>query len=282
MVRIIYLIVPLVFILVVFFTYRENNKLEISQIEVEDKNIPESFSGFRIVHLSDLHNKFFGRRQECLIEKIRSLNPDLIVFTGDLVDKNYYNENAGLELLARAKKIAPTYFAVGNNDLWSGHWEELKGKINALDVDILTEESRELVRRGESVVLVGVNDLLSSPGGEEYPEEVVSEKLDQALAGVKEDTYKILIIHRPQYLDTFNHFGLNLVLAGHTHGGQIRLPFIGGLIAPEQLLFPKYSAGLYKKGSTTLIINRGLGNSFLPQRLFNRPEVGLIILQRKN
>jgi predicted MPP superfamily phosphohydrolase len=267
---------------VVFLAYllvQENNKLEITRFKVADSQLPEGFTGFRIVHLSDLHNKSFGLRQEELVSKVTALEPDIIVFTGDLLDEMEYNKEAGFTFVQRLQKIAPLYFVPGNNDLILQDWQQIRQKIEALGAKVLTEEVLKINRSKESITLIGINDLLSVPNGEDIPRQVIKNKLDE-ISARRLPGYKILLVHRPQFLDVYSDYRFDLVLAGHTHGGQVRLPKVGGLIAPGQWFFPKYTAGLYEEETTKLIVNRGLGNSIIPQRLFNRPEIGLITLTR--
>jgi hypothetical protein len=180
-------------------------------------------------------------------------------------------------LIEKINHLAPIYFVPGNHEWASGKVNELETELSNLGVTVLRDELLTITRGKEKIQLLGLDDL----GGirnRNLKLKMIERKLNKVVTPLSKDSFKILLIHRPHFLKNYAHSGVNLVFAGHAHGGQIRLPFIGGLVAPEQGLFPRFTAGLYRQQETKLIVNRGLGNSLIPQRLFNRPEIGLIIL----
>lgn len=283
------------------FLYFENNALTVNNINVELERLPQEFNGYTIVQLSDLHGKYFGKNQENLVRIIRRANPDLIVYTGDLIDSRRYNreysrhhnEDAGLELMRQATKIAPVYYVPGNHEWRTGDFTFLEKRLRENKVRVL-RNSLEEIKRGQSEILImGIDDPTfhsKQAEGEqitadliralENEEEKISVELLGRLMGRTNDSeLKILLAHRPELFPTYSRYDIDLIFSGHFHGGQVRVPFKGGLIAPNQGLFPRYTAGKYKDGNSTLIVSRGLGNSIFPQRLFNRPEVVVVNLK---
>jgi uncharacterized protein len=261
----------LVFLL---FLYFQNNAITITEYEEISSNLPEEFDGFKIIQLSDLHSKEFGKS---LPNKVREANPNIIVFTGDLVDRKNYDEDVSLKLMEELMKIAPVYFVTGNHEAWSGKFNSLEEKLVASGVHVL-RDSHEIIRvKEDEIILIGIDDPAMTSGA--YSEfAAVKSSLEDALHGVA-DQYKILLSHRPEMFSLYTSFNIDLIFSGHAHGGQIRLPFIDGLVAPNQGFFPKYTAGKHQEAKSTMVINRGLGNSIIPQRLFNRPEIVIVTLR---
>ncbi|MCA0972118.1 metallophosphoesterase [Halobacillus litoralis] len=249
--------------------YIEDNILSETEIIVTDQELPEAFDGYKIVHLSDLHSKWFGEDQKRLIERVEEQNPDLIVFTGDLLDRSRNQLEPGVTLLTQLKNTAPVYFVTGNHERGSGKTKELIEELEAQEVHVLRNESLELQRKGEVISLAGVEDPTFSGS--------FSERVVQTLSG---ESYTILLSHRPEFFSLYQEQGADLVFSGHAHGGQFRVPFIGGLVAPGQGVFPAYTSGKHEEVGTTMIVSRGLGNSIFPQRLFNRPEIVSVELKK--
>lgn len=251
------------------FCYVQNNALVTTKLEIESSNIPKAFNGYRIVQLSDLHGKSFGPNQDRLIQRVKKSEPDLIVFTGDLVDAKRYDPGPGLTLLKKLSTLAPVYIISGNHEWWSGRWEELREEVGETGAFLLEDDAVTITENGEEIGLLGVDD----PAGGDVPAVLQSVE--------KKKGFNILLSHRPELFSDYAASGMDLVLSGHAHGGQVRLPFIGGLVAPDQGMFPEYTEGLYKDGDTNMVVNRGLGNSIIPLRIFNRPEVVEITLLAK-
>ena len=255
-----------------------NTALELNTYTVTSARLPECFDGYRIAHVSDLHNTEIGRDNEKLLAMLRDADPDMIAITGDLIDSRSTNAEIALNFIREAVKIAPCYYVTGNHEARISEYDELKEAMKAAGVTVLEDAQTEISLTGESITLIGVNDpshqtdyLFSDA------ECVMNAKLEELHAD--SDGYTILLSHRPELFDTYADHGMDLVLSGHAHGGQFRLPFIGGLVAPNQGLFPEYDAGIYTDGNTNMLVSRGVGNSILPFRINNRPEVILIELQ---
>lgn len=244
--------------------YLDNNLVTLTKITVTINDLPESFKGFRIAQVSDLHNASFGDSNKRLIAVLKKSKPDIIVITGDLIDARKTDTEVALKFVESAVGIAPVYFVTGNHELQAKEaYKNLKTQMIASGAISLSDEKTYIERENEKIALIGINDCSSAAD------------LDQKLTGLMDDdgTYHILLSHRPEHFDVYSACGLNVAFTGHTHGGQIRLPFIGGLFAPGQGYFPKYDAGLYKNGDFNMIVSRGLGNSSFPLRVNNFPEV---------
>lgn len=253
-----------------FFIW-QNNDIVTTEIELVDEDIPQAFDGFRILQVSDLQGKSFGSSQERLLGFSAECKPDIIVITGDLMDGHSNNLEAAMDFAGKAADIAPVYFVSGNHEWLSGRYDELCERLKNAGVVVLDNSHIALEKDRDIIELLGLKDP-TFEGEAVFTEE---------LARLAEETsgFRILLSHHPEYIDTYAANGINLVLSGHAHGGQIRLPFIGGLFAPGQGWFPKYTSGLYEVGNTSLVVSRGLGNSVFPLRVFNRPELVVVTLR---
>lgn len=234
----------------------------------------------RLVVISDLHSASFGEGQEVLLEMIAAQNPDLILLAGDIVEDNL-PEDAGYLFLQNVVEIAPTYYVMGNHEFWSGFAGGIRHEATKLGVNVLRNEMGEVFVGEQSVAIYGIDD----------PEFVKYEHRDGddwavALQNLWNessfDGFKILISHHPEQVELFKRFDFDLIVSGHTHGGQVRIPFLlNGLAAPDQGFFPKYAGGEYVLDEeTTLIVSRGTVVNFYP-RVFNRPEVVVIDILQK-
>lgn len=256
--------IVLLLALLIIFLYSENNLISISKINIKSEKVPKSFQGYKIVHLSDFHNKSFLNYGNRVAEKVKSLNPDIIVFTGDLIDSRKYKEEVSLDFMKELVKIAPVYYVNGNHEIRSGKFPSLEQGLKEIGVNILRNTNESITKNGEEVYIMGIEDPLYKP---------LEETLEGAIKNLQHSSFKILLAHRPEYISEYSSYNIDMVFSGHAHGGQVRLPFIGGLAAPGQGIFPKYTNGKYELGGTTMIVSRGLGNSIFPQRLFNRPQI---------
>ncbi|WP_054743251.1 metallophosphoesterase [Cellulosilyticum ruminicola] len=273
---------------VVYFIDYNNNHIEIARYNIQSSKIPESFSGYRIVHLSDLHSKYFGSEQEKLVGQIKAQHPNIIVVTGDLVDGKTKFQEPCLTLMKKLVDIAPTYYTYGNHEallLYEEAYQSYFKNIEALGVHIMNSKSVILTNETEETInLIGVPDPIAIPLPNDIfyysdQEERTKILLENTLSLVPhQENYTILLCHRPEYINTYSNFPVDLALCGHTHGGQVRLPIIGALYASGQGFFPKYDTGLFKKDQLTLIISSGLGSSSIPFRILDFPEIGVLTL----
>lgn len=261
------------------WTFWGNTALMASTITISSNRIPPAFSGFRIAQISDLHNAEFGENNETLLKLISDHAPDIIVITGDLVDCERTDIAIALAFVKEAVQIAPVYYVTGNHEAALSQYDELKAGLELVGAVVLEDEAVQLEHNGETVSLIGLSDPDFPITGDVFGEvpAMVSTKLDN-MADV-ENYYTILLSHRPELFETYVNCQIDLVFSGHAHGGQFRLPFIGGLVAPHQGLFPKYDAGLYTDGATNMVVSRGIGNSIIPLRFNNRPEIVFVELK---
>ena len=255
-----------------------NSALELNTYTINSPLLPDGFDGFRIAHVSDLHNTEIGKDNEKLLAMLQDAEPDIIAITGDLIDSRNTDVEVALQFIREAVKIAPCYYVTGNHESRISEYSVLKAGMETAGVVILEDARTEISLGGETITLIGVNDpsfRTNDLSGDSVT--VMDAKLTQ-LHG-DDNEFTILLSHRPELFDTYVQNNIDLVLSGHAHGGQLRLPFIGGLVAPHQGMFPEYDAGLYTEENTNMIVSRGVGNSIFPFRINNRPEVILIELQ---
>ena len=271
-------VVAAILLALVIWTAWGNTALELNTYTVSSGRLPEAFDGYSIAHVSDLHNTEMGKNNEKLLDILREAEPDMIAITGDIIDSRNTNVEIALEFTQAAMEITPCYYVTGNHEARVSEYDELKAGLIEQGVVVLDDERIELELSDETIALLGVND----PSFEtDYlfgdSETVMQSKLQEISDA--ENEFTILLSHRPELFEVYADNNMDLVLSGHAHGGQFRLPFVGGLVAPNQGLFPKYDAGLYTDENTNMIVSRGIGNSILPFRFNNRPEVILIELK---
>ncbi len=250
-------------------------RLEVTHFDISSCELPKSFDGYKIVHLSDAHSDTVPN----LINVIEKEKPDLIVCTGDMTDDDKRSFNPTVHLIKKLVKIAPVFMVTGNHDLWRHDFSELEKCLKDLGARFLNNE-RVILKRGNEVIsLSGIGDPVALTG------ERITEKIEKAKQELgKFDGYDILLFHRANLFELLAGNGFNLVLSGHMHGGHVRLPFFGGMVSPktsvlsDNMLRPKYFAGAYTYSDMTMLVSRGLGNPMLLPRIFNRPELISITL----
>ncbi|MGN0135278.1 metallophosphoesterase [Anaerotignum sp.] len=246
------------------FLYWQNNGLMLTKMTYRG-DIPASFNGYKILQVADLQNKIFGKNQEPLLRKIEQSSPDIIVLTGDLLDRNRTDVDVAMDFIKEIVDIAPVYFVSGNHEHQSGEWERLADEMVAAGVTILDNGKSIIQRNGDTITVLGLADKKVN---------LYYDKILHTLMAGQEDCFNILLSHRPELFETYAAEGVDLVFTGHAHGGQIRIPFLKqGIFAPHQGFFPQYTEGMHEKDGTVMVVSRGLGNSTFPFRIFNRPEL---------
>ncbi len=243
---------------------------------IRSPKIPTSFDGFKIAHISDLHS----RPARGAGEIIKEQKPNITVITGDLLHDDGKDVDGTARLIEEILEVSPIYAVTGNHDLWRCGHEKIFRDFERLGVKFLRNEYVEIERNGEKFVIFGAEDPFSK-----VPQ-IISENVKKSLAlANRSDGYKILLFHRANLFDEIKDYGFDLILAGHMHGGQFAVPHIGGAVAPsssllsgKRMFFPDYCRGVAEYGETTMIINRGLGNTLPVPRWGNRPETGIITL----
>ena len=252
-----------------------NTALEVTEYTITDPEIPTEFDGFRIAQISDLHNASFGEKNEELLQMLRQTEPDIIVMTGDLVDSRKTDAEVAIDFLREAVTIAPCYYVTGNHESRIALFTNIEAQMIELGVRVLRNESCFLEQGEGRIQLMGVDDCTFFPGIDGNATVVA---MEAEIYRMESDTYTILLAHRPELAVVYDRYNVELVFSGHAHGGQFRLPLIGGLYAPDQGLFPKFTDGIYETDDLTMVISRGLGNSAFPLRFNNRPEIVVTIL----
>lgn len=223
-----------------------NTALELNTYTITSDKLPEAFDGYSIAHISDLHNAEMGEDNEKLLSMLRSAEPEMIAITGDLIDSRNTNVEIALEFAKEAMKVAPCYYVTGNHEARVSEYDELKEGLAELGVVVLEDECIELEQDSEHIVLIGVDDPSFDTDYLFGDAKMVMESKLQDLTG-EDDRYTVLLSHRPELFDVYVESGVDLILSGHAHGGQFRLPFVGGLVAPNQGFFPEYDGGLHTK-----------------------------------
>ena len=276
--NIILIAIALLLVVLIIWTAWGNTALELNTYTIVSDELPDAFDGYRIAHVSDLHNAEMGDGNEKLLAMLREAEPDIIAITGDLIDSRNTDIAVALAFAEEAVQIAPCYYVTGNHEARISEYDELKAGLESAGVTVLENERVEIELSGETITLLGVDDPSFK---EDYlfgdSAAVISTRLAELTT--EDDGFAVLLSHRPELFDTYVESGVDLVLSGHAHGGQFRLPFVGGLVAPNQGFFPEYDSGQYTEGNTNMIVSRGIGNSLFPFRFNNRPEVILIELK---
>lgn len=245
---------------------------ELTEYKISSDKLPEEFSGFRIVQISDLHGSRFGAENRRLVEAVIAQKPDLIALTGDLITTGA-DLPAVEELLRGIAGIAPAYFVCGNHEWASGCVDELTAMMERYGVRYLSNEYEPLSRGRARIIVAGAED----PNGRaDMP------KPDEFIAQLRQEypeDFVLMLGHRNFWVQQYPALPVDLILSGHAHGGIVRMPFVGGLLDVQHRLGAQYEKGLYASGSYVMAVSRGLGNSIIVPRLFNRPELVTIVLE---
>lgn len=261
-----------VLVLLCCFAWYENHHLVVTYYDYESNKIVDELNGYRIVQISDLHNATFGKDNNKLVSKIINLSPDIVVITGDIVDSNHTDIDAAIQFVQDVSKTCPVYYVTGNHEYWLNEADRqalMKGLEGAGAV-ILNNEKVTVSKGTASFELIGLDD------------KSLGDNTLKSLTDICSDGDFILVLaHEPQYIQEYSGTKTDLLLSGHAHGGQFILPFIGAVVAPDQGFLPKYTAGEYQMNEMTMFVSRGLGNSVIPVRLFNDPEIVCIELKSR-
>lgn len=270
-------VIPIIIILIGTFIVYSNKKITLTEYSVENELISDAFDGFRIVNASDFHNRFFGRDSAYLLSEIKKASPDIIVITGDIIDRRNLNIGRSVTFAAKAAKIAPVYYVTGNHEAVMKGFDTLIAGLTDAGVEYMDSRTVVIERNNSAIELMGIPDPALGVEPEEYR---LYEKCREDVAAVitGSDRFSILLAHRPDFFDVYASHA-DIVFCGHAHGGQFRIPFMGGLFAPGQGLFPKLTCGRHTKSGTDMIISRGIGNSSFPIRINNNPELVVVELK---
>lgn len=251
------------------YLYWQDNGLMRTEYTCASPDVPAAFDGYRIVQVSDLHNKWCGKDQKRLMEAIRAEQPDIIVLTGDIMDGNHPEVEPAARFCELAVKVAPVYYVPGNHEAMvkTEYRRALYDRMHACGVIFMIDRNVELTRQEDSITLSGLESIRKA---DYFALKQISDAQTE---------FVVLLEHNPADARAFLQSDADLTLTGHTHGGQFRFPFIGGLYAPDQGILPEYDGGAFYEGTHMLIVNRGVGNSGFPFRVGNRPEIVTVTLQ---
>ncbi len=276
------------------FAYAGNNWIQVTFNQIELETLPEEFDGFKIVHIGDLHAKEFGAGNARLARVIEKQKPDAIFVTGDMINSQNDDGGAFIRLLEKLNGSYPVYCSLGNHEQIIESREQ-NGKTDVFKTFIariagaggvlLDNQRLEIKREGQSIWIYGFTSALYHYTGSDTAHwegaELKKAFLDDKMGTADPDRFKVLLAHNPKYFAEYAAWGADMVFSGHIHGGVIRLPFKGGLLSPDITFFPAYDAGLYSLGKSRMYVTRGLGNSVIPLRFLNRPEVAVIVLKSR-
>lgn len=252
----------------------DNLRISVTRYTIRDRTLPKEFDGFRVAQISDLHGVRFGKRQSALVKLIESEVPDMIAITGDLTGDT--GTGAAFELAKRTADIAPCFFVSGNHEHKSArYYSYIRPRLTKLGVRVLDDKRTVIRRNGASVNIIGLAD----PRFDGYRS--AAALTDAKLRRLCAPGFTILLSHRPELVHVYSKHNVNVAFAGHAHGGQIRIPFLNqGVFAPQQMFFPRYTAGVFAENGTQTIISRGLGTETVIPRFNNPPELVIVRLLR--
>ena len=258
--------------------YWANTRVQTERFTFASAELPSGFEGLRAVVLTDLHGREFGKNNETLLAAVEEQSPDYIFLVGDLVDERTEDaQDYAAHLGTALSGIAPTYFVTGNHE-WARGTEEterIKTALIGSGVTVLSNEFCELSRGDNTVVLAGIDD----PNG--YADQKTPEALAAEIYAAYGDPFWVLLAHRnDRFASQYSLLGADLTISGHGHGGCIRLPLTDGLLGTQHNLLPSHTAGFYEDNGAVLFVSRGLGNVGHTFRVFNRPQVAVITLER--
>ncbi len=275
------IILSVIFILLIIgiiLNIREQSTLIYNEYTVESDKIDNKV---RIVQLTDLHNKYYGKDNIDLIDMVKAKNPDVIAVTGDMTSTLSENNEITISLLQELNKITYVYYSLGNHENELENLEEFTKQVESTGTILLIDEFVNTNINGNNIAIGGVDNYA-------FPEDLSSEgKIEIAKTAQlfienfsDVDDFKLLLCHYPEYfMWRYSEYGFDLVLAGHTHGGSIVSPYFGGLLAPEQGVFPEYDSGYFELNNSKMIISSGLGSGGVHKlRINNPPEVTVIDL----
>jgi len=267
--KIIFGILFSVILLGIWSFFVEPKIIKIEEVSIEIKNLPSSFKEIKIVHLSDFHSKNFGEREKKVLENLKQLNPDFIFITGDFVEWTTRDLNSCQYFWKELSKNYPKriFGVLGNHEHRHPKFKIIKNLLAESGIEILDNKTKKIKKNEDFIYLIGVDD----------PHEGY-DNIEKAMEGIKNENPKILLAHSPEIFRKVKDKNIDLILVGHTHGGQINIPFIINFFLPLKY-DKKYKSGLFKENSTYLYVNRGIGTTVLPIRLNAPPEITLIELK---
>lgn len=261
-------------------------KIDVTKYTISNEKIPEEFNGFKIVQLSDFHSQGYRDTTEKLISKVKDINPDIIVMTGDMVSWDMEDIEEVKILIKSLVEVYPIHYIDGNHEHLAeisrpGRYVAFNEFMQELGVTTIKNDYVEIYKGNKSINLYGINLPLDGATGLYVNRFQLEENyVEKTLSEANKEKFNILLAHTPTFIKQYSQWGADLVLSGHMHGGIVRIPFTNiGLLSPGRTIFPRYAAGKFKVNDTTMIVNRGIGTSSFKLRVFNNPEIAVITLK---
>lgn len=261
-------------------------KIDVTKYTISNEKIPEEFNGFKIVQLSDFHSQGYRDTTEKLISKVKDINPDIIVMTGDMVSWDMEDIEEVKILIKSLVEVYPIYYIDGNHEHLAeisrpGRYVAFNEFMQELGVTTIKNDYVEIYKGNKSINLYGINLPLDGATGLYVNRFQLEENyVEKTLSEADKEKFNILLAHTPTFIKQYSQWGADLVLSGHMHGGIVRIPFTNiGLLSPGRTIFPRYAAGKFKVNDTTMIVNRGIGTSSFKLRVFNNQEIAVITLK---
>ena len=264
----------------ILFDYFEITSLKTTYYEITSEKLEPEFNNFKIAQITDFHNTKIKKLTNKLIEEIIEEKPNIIVITGDLIDSEDTKESQ--DLITKIKNIAPIYYVTGNHEAEIQNiYNEFEQKLKENGVNVLRNEVANIEHLDSKITIIGIDspEFMASSSILNECEIIFKRKLEELTENL--NTFTILLSHRPDFFEEYINRNIDLTLSGHTHGGQVRVPIIGALYAPNQGLFPELDKGIYEKNKKYMIISGGIGTTGLPLRTFNKPELVVVELKTK-
>lgn len=271
--RYLFVVILIIFIGITYL-YTPRGRIDIDHFTISSGKIPGRFNGFRIVQVSDLHNKEWGHK---LLNLISEQKPDIIAITGDLVDSRNTKPEISYKFMREAIKIAPVFYITGNHEAII-NCAPIRKELESIGINMMDNKTFTLKKGTDEIKLIGISDPKFM---DEYDDYIATGIIDAYIENQKlnNEYFNIMLSHRPEAFETYVNRDVDLVLTGHAHGGQFRLPFVGPFIAPGQGFFPEYTEGVYEKDNTSMVVSRGLGDSIIPIRVNNNYNLVTIELK---
>ena len=257
------------------FAYFQNNLLTTTNHTVTNEKLSADFDGFVVAHISDFHNTKSQLLQKTLLSEISKAQPDIIVITGDFIDSRRTDTAVSLAFAEKLLEIVPVCMSAGNHEARSDEqYPSFEKALFYAGVIVLRNEAVKASKGNSEINILGIDDPAFSDKKDKF------EAIKKSISSIDydKDIFTLTLSHRPEVFSAYVECEQDLVLSGHAHGGQFRLPLIGGLYGPTEGIFPEYCEGSHKENGTEMIISRGIGNSVFPLRLGNRPELIIITL----
>lgn len=279
----------IVLILFILYIIYENHVFKVTRYHIESKKLQGLKEDINIVVLADLHNHVYGKKNQRLIKAIEEERPDMILIAGDMiVAKPDESLAVSIDLIKQLAKTFPIYYGMGNHEYrmkiypeqYKGMYEEYLKEIQHTNVNILDNKSTKITIKGTTLNIYGLE--IEREYYKRFNKAELKDNYINSLIGKpNEEEYNILLAHNPEYFKSYVKWGADMTLAGHMHGGLIRLPYLGGLASPQVEFFPKYDGGQFDEGEQTMILSRGLGTHTINIRINNRAELISIRLSTK-